>query len=236
MNIALAILIIGFIILVHEVGHFIAAKLAGIPVERLSIGFGPRVAAFTSRGTEYRLSLVPLGGYVLPAVADENDFFRYPVMKRVIFSLGGPGANILLAVILFAAVNVARDGLTLQGLILHPPVQTAALFREFAFSFLSVFSRPDQLSGIVGMVGRGGAYIGGDPMKALHFSILISLNLAIFNLLPVPALDGGKVFLYLLEKIHPRMAKLHLPLGIAGWLCVIGLMIYVTVLDIGRLV
>ncbi|MBN2078376.1 MAG: site-2 protease family protein [Spirochaetes bacterium] len=236
MNIALALLIIGIIILVHEVGHFIAAKLAGIRVERLSIGFGPRVAAFTSRGTEYRLSLVPLGGYVLPAVADENDFFRYPVMKRVIFSLGGPGANILLAVILFAAINFNREGLTLQGVLLQPPVQTAALLKGFALSFLSVFSRPDQLSGIVGMVSQGGAFIGGNPLKALHFSIIISLNLAIFNLLPVPALDGGKVFLYLLEKIHPRMAKLHLPLAIAGWACVIGLMIYVTVLDIGRLV
>jgi regulator of sigma E protease len=61
---------------------------------------------------------------------------------------------------------------------------------------------------------------------------LISLNLALLNLLPLPILDGGKVILYSLEKIHCKFKKLHYPLAIASWIFIIGLMGYVTVLDV----
>jgi regulator of sigma E protease len=63
---------------------------------------------------------------------------------------------------------------------------------------------------------------------------LLSLNLAVFNMLPVPALDGGKILLYLLEKLHHRLARLHIPLSIGGWVCILGLMIYATYLDVER--
>jgi len=62
---ALAVLVLlGVLILVHELGHFIFARLFDVKVLRFSLGFGPRVFGFTHRETEYRLSLVPLGGYV----------------------------------------------------------------------------------------------------------------------------------------------------------------------------
>jgi len=63
---------------------------------------------------------------------------------------------------------------------------------------------------------------------------MLSLNLAILNLLPLPPLDGGKIVLCLLEKVHPQLARLHFPLAIFGWLCLLGLMGYTTVLDIAR--
>ncbi|MCL6558986.1 MAG: site-2 protease family protein [Firmicutes bacterium] len=94
----------------------------------------------------------------------------------------------------------------------------------------------EQLSGVVGIVVQGGQFVGADVLKALYFSILLSLNLAVFNLLPIPALDGGKIILYLLEKAHPKLLRLHIPLAVAGWVLLIGLMVYATVLDIGRIV
>jgi regulator of sigma E protease len=63
---------------------------------------------------------------------------------------------------------------------------------------------------------------------------MLSLNLAILNLLPLPPLDGGKIVLCLLEKVHPQLARLHFPLAIFGWVCLLGLMGYTTVLDIAR--
>ena len=65
---------------------------------------------------------------------------------------------------------------------------------------------------------------------------MLSLNLAVFNLLPLPILDGGKILMYLLEKIHPWTRKLQLPISIAGWIFIIFVMIYATVMDVGKLI
>ena len=98
----------------------------------------------------------------------------------------------------------------------------------------STFAHPSELSGVVGIVAQGGSFVGTSPLKAVSFSILLSLNLAILNLLPIAPLDGGKVILYLMEKIHPKLSRLHVPLAIAGWVLLIGLMAFATAFDIGR--
>ncbi len=64
---------------------------------------------------------------------------------------------------------------------------------------------------------------------------MISLNLMVFNLLPIPGLDGGKILLALLERIHPKLLKVQVPLTIIGLVFILGLMIYATIMDIGRL-
>lgn len=236
MNYFIIVFLIGFLILVHELGHFLAARWVKIPIARFSIGFGPRLWGFKRGETEYWLSLLPLGGYVLPEIEDEAEFFQIPVYKRIVFSLGGPVVNIILPLFLFAVLNTFTSGISFAGIFIKPFTQTLISLYNFLSAVPLLFSRPDQLSGIVGIVMQGGRFVGNDMLKALNFSILLSLNLAVFNLLPVPALDGGKIVLYLLEKLHPKLLRLHLPLALAGWLLLIGLMVYATVLDIGRYV
>lgn len=69
--IAIALFALGFCIFIHELGHFIAAKKRGLVADRFSIGFGPRLFGWQWRGTDFRLSLIPLGGYVsLPQLVD----------------------------------------------------------------------------------------------------------------------------------------------------------------------
>ena len=69
--IVLALFALGFSIFIHELGHFIAAKKRGLIADRFSIGFGPRLFGWHRNGTDFRLSLLPLGGYVsLPQLAD----------------------------------------------------------------------------------------------------------------------------------------------------------------------
>ena len=65
MNYLIVFALISFLILIHELGHLIAAKLLNIPIERFSIGFGPTLWAIGKGKTEYRLSAFPIGGYVL---------------------------------------------------------------------------------------------------------------------------------------------------------------------------
>jgi regulator of sigma E protease len=72
-SILLAALGIGLLIFIHELGHFLAASAAGVRVEVFSLGFGPRCVACQRKGTDFRLSLVPFGGYVMVAGQDPSD-------------------------------------------------------------------------------------------------------------------------------------------------------------------
>ena len=70
-SIIVVILFFGGSIFVHELGHFLAAKWRGLHIERFSIGFGPRLFGWKRNGVDYRISLLPIGGYVaLPQLAD----------------------------------------------------------------------------------------------------------------------------------------------------------------------
>ncbi|MDE2180256.1 MAG: RIP metalloprotease RseP [candidate division NC10 bacterium] len=107
-----AILVLGALIFVHELGHFLVAKRAGVRVLKFSLGFGPKIIGFTRGGTEYLLSAIPLGGYVKMLGEDpqeevvdrEGSFSEKPVGWRSLIILAGPGSNFLLAVVIFWAV------------------------------------------------------------------------------------------------------------------------------------
>ncbi|NPV91785.1 MAG: membrane-associated Zn-dependent protease [Firmicutes bacterium] len=233
MTYLLVLILIGFVVLVHEAGHFAVARAVGIPIKTFSVGFGPRLWSITRGGTEYRLSWIPLGGYVLPQIEDEDEFFRLPVNGRILMSLGGPAANILLTIMLFGLINTSAAGFSLAGAFIQPLSQTYHLLYQMVASLPSLFTQTEQLSGVIGIVAQGSQIVqSNSAFNSMWFTAFMSLNLAVLNLLPIPALDGGKVLLYLLEKLNPRLLKLHLPLALAGWVFIIGLTIYVTAQDI----
>ena len=113
-TIAATVLVLGILIFVHELGHFLVAKWMGVVVLRFSLGFGPKVAGFQRGETEYRLSPVPLGGYVkmlgeeqedeVPAEQMERSFGSQKVAKRAAIVLAGPLSNLLLAIVIFTLV------------------------------------------------------------------------------------------------------------------------------------
>src|SRR5256885_16526125 len=95
------VLVLGVMILVHEWGHFVVARLFGVRVEVFSIGFGPRLAGVRRGPTDYRLSLLPLGGYVRMAGdnpaeerrGDPDEFLSKPRWQRVLIGLAGANTN-----------------------------------------------------------------------------------------------------------------------------------------------
>ena len=105
---------LGILIFIHEFGHFLAAKLFKVKVERFSLGFGPRLFGKQVGDTDYRISAFPLGGYVkmLGESTDEEipedlrpvSFSHQPLRKRVIIVAAGPSFNLLLAVFLYAMI------------------------------------------------------------------------------------------------------------------------------------
>jgi regulator of sigma E protease len=109
-------IVLGFMILIHEFGHYAAAKYFGVRVEVFSIGFGKRLVGFTRGGTDYRISAVPLGGYVKMSgenpmddrTGDPGEFLSHPRWQRFIVALAGPAMNIMLAVALLTGVYMVH--------------------------------------------------------------------------------------------------------------------------------
>ena len=103
------VVVLGILVLLHEWGHFVAAKLCGVRVDVFSIGFGPRIWGVKRGDTDYRLSALPLGGYV--RMAGDNpveertgasyEFLSRPRWQRFIIAVAGPITNILLTFVIF---------------------------------------------------------------------------------------------------------------------------------------
>src|ERR1700744_4385447 len=108
--------ILGFMILIHEFGHYAVAKLLGVRVEQFAIGFGKRLIGFKRGDTDYRISAIPLGGYVKMSgenpmderTGDPAEFLSHPRWHRFIIAIAGPAMNIMLAVGLPAGVYMVH--------------------------------------------------------------------------------------------------------------------------------
>ena len=236
MNYLIVFVLINFLILIHELGHLIAAKLSNIPIELFSIGFGPKLWSFQKGQTEYRLSALPIAGYVLPKIQSEDDFFQIAPSRRIFFALGGPLANVLLSIICLAFLNVTTTGFSFYAILIYPFVQIIKITSQLLYALPGLFSNPGQLAGVIGIVAMGGQFVAGDFLKILNLAIMLNINLAVLNLLPILPLDGGKIVFCLLERIHRSLLKLRLPLTVTGWVLLLGLISYVTVLDVCKYV
>jgi regulator of sigma E protease len=131
-------LVLGVIILIHEWGHFIVARLFKVRVDVFSIGFGPRLFGWKKGHTDYRISALPLGGYVRMAGQDpsevdsgkqaptgaSDELMSKPRWQRALIAFGGPGVNFIFPVILLAAFY-ALVGIP-HSAVLRQPIQVAA--------------------------------------------------------------------------------------------------------------
>ena len=120
-----AVVALGALIFIHELGHFLVAKAMGVGVERFSLGFGPRIVSFRGGDTEYCISIVPLGGYVKmtgeeahgedaihpategPAPDLAKSFAAKPLWSRALIVFAGPAMNLVLAAAIFAVMFTA---------------------------------------------------------------------------------------------------------------------------------
>src|SRR3984885_12923182 len=108
--------VLGFMILIHEFGHYAAAKLLGVRVEQFAIGFGKRLIGFRRGETDYRINLLPLGGYVKMTgenpmderTGDPGEFMSHPRWHRFLIAIAGPAMNIILAIGLLAVVYMVH--------------------------------------------------------------------------------------------------------------------------------
>lgn len=307
MYIILAILLFGFLIFIHELGHFIAARACKVKVNEFSIGMGPKLVSKTSKknGIVYSLRVLPIGGFVSmdgENEASQNDdaLCNRPVWQRIIITVAGPLMNLVLGFLLMIVLVSATGGplatntidsfqdisisnlsglkagdtvIKVDGTRVHTgnelvyeimmqgyepidliverngqkiflpdvvfPVETQSgmeigvydfylkgesmsfgrLLKHSWFRSMSTVKMVwDSLIGLVS--GRFGVEavsgpVGvteqitdvaktGDSLNLLYLFIVISINLGVMNLLPLPALDGGHLFFYILELFNGK--------------------------------
>lgn len=109
-------LLLGLLIFIHELGHFSVARFFGVRVEVFSIGFGKTICKFKRGDTEYRISIIPLGGFVkmygdnptavIPPEEQKYSFIHQPVLPRIAIVLAGPVMNLFLALVVFFGIGL----------------------------------------------------------------------------------------------------------------------------------
>ena len=215
----LAILSLGFLIFIHELGHFLAAKRCGIRVEKFSIGFGPSILGFKRGETEYCLSLLPFGGFVkmagenpeersedyVPEVTEENptcEFHTAPVRHRIFVAIAGPAMNVIFGFVVFSLVYIiGLDGKTVElaELFTGEPIGRV---EQSAKIGLVADNGPASTSGI--QPGDTIISINGDKVKGwFDFNTRI-LSSPDKELEFVISRDGVRETLYVTPEIHNR--------------------------------
>ena len=149
----LTFFLLGILIFVHELGHYVAARLCRVTIHEFSLGMGKKLLSHTSKktGIQYSLRLLPIGGYVSMAGEDEevddpNAFNKKNVWQRIVILVAGAGMNVLTG---FLAMLVLTAGMTLSGFML--PSTTVAEFAQGAPSYVSGLELGDRIVSIDGV-------------------------------------------------------------------------------------
>jgi regulator of sigma E protease len=240
------IVVMSLVVIVHEFGHFLAARRAGVPVYEFSIGFpfSPRIATlYRHKETEFTLRLLPLGGFVrFSAVGDEDahHLFDSSPLSRASIIAGGPMFNVVFAFLMFIPAFMGRDGGSMIQ-AMQSSAHTVWIVVAGTFSMIGHFlagqSGMASISGPVGIAVMAGQAASGGLVDLLFFTGVLSLSLGIMNLMPFPGLDGGQLMILLIETVldRPLATRAHQIINVAGIMLITGLSIVVTWHDIVRL-
>ena len=330
----LAILIFGFLIFIHELGHYATARLFGVTVNEFAIGMGPKLLSRVSKktGIRYSLRLLPFGGFVSMAgedeeSEDENALNKKPVWQRIIITAAGGFMNLLVGVILIAVVvcstktlgsttilkfsdravsesaglrvgdriakvgtqptrtadelsyaimrqgtapvdvTVVRGGEKvtvridfskeeIDGMVYGAPdfvvraveknfgtvlshtwyrsILTVRMIWESLFDLVTGRIGMNQVSGPVGVTQAMAETAKAGFLNFIYLSAVIAINLGVVNLLPLPALDGGRIFFQLIELIRgkPLNPEVEGYIHFAGLAVLMVLMVVITCKDV----
>ena len=333
------LLVFGVLVFIHEFGHFITARLCGVPIKEFAVGMGPTVFSWNSKkyGTKYGLRLLPIGGFVSmegedESSSDERAFCNQKIWKRVAIVLAGPVMNLVLGFLLmtvlvfsqgtlvsttvadfqegaisleqlqvgdriievdgtrvhtgnelvYEVLNQAYEPIDLKierngekilledvhfptmvdeasgvtfgnyDFILYaektnvPNLLKHSYFRSVSTVKMVYDSLIGLLSGRFGMDAVSGpvgvAEVVGDAAKHgiadfLYIVTVLSINLGVFNLIPFPALDGGRLLFLVIEGVRgkPLNRDVESYINFIGIMILFGFMIFVTVKDVFKL-
>ena len=231
------IFLLGFLVLIHESGHFFVAKLCKVKVNEFAIGFGPTIWSRQGKSTKYALRLIPLGGFVSMEGEDkrstkEGSFSEASILKRIAIVLAGVIVNIIFAILIFWCLSAYYVGFQ------NAFYNVGFFIKNMYEGIVQIFTGKVTIDQMMGPVGISNVVSQTSGFADFIYILsVISLSLGVTNLLPFPPLDGGKVVLLIIEGIRrkPFSEKFEVALQSAGFLILITLSIFVTYNDILKL-
>ena len=235
------------IVLVHEFGHFIAARRSRVKVYEFSIGFpfSPRLCTlFRHKETIFTLRLLPLGGFVSFS-KDENDeakdLFEASHFNRALIMSAGSFFNIVFAFLVFIPVFVFGKHLHFIDALSTSAKTLWGILSGTVIFLLNILSGHGGMEGLLGPVGiavMAGKAASKGFLNLFYFTGVLSMSLGIMNLFPLPALDGGQLLMLLIETVRrkPLGLKTHQAVNLIGFALFIVLSVLVTYRDIVKLV
>lgn len=232
------IFILGFLVLIHETGHFIVARLCKIKVKEFAIGFGPTIWKKQGKETKYALRLIPLGGFVNmlgeeEQSEEEGSFSKASIPKRIAVVMAGGIVNIVFAIITYIIIiTVVTKNL---GIAIS---STGEFVLSMFESIKLIFSGGVTVDQLMGPIGISEVIVQTTGiLDFVYILAIISMSLGVTNLLPFPPLDGGKVLLLLIEAIRKKPLKenLEIKIQMLGFVLLIMLSFYVAYNDIIRI-
>ena len=232
------IFLLGFLIFIHEGGHFLIAKLCKVKVNEFAIGFGPIIWKKEGKETKYALRLIPLGGFVSMEGEDEESenersFSKASIPKRIAIVAAGAIVNILFGLVAyFILVAVVYKDVIIAFQATEGMV--SSIFKSLKMLFTGNIGIKD----LSGPIGISNAVCNTTTLSNYIYIIsVISVSLGVTNLLPIPALDGEKILLLIIEAIRrkPLKKETEIQIQLIGFSVLIALSLIVTYNDIIRI-
>ena len=242
------IFLLGFLVIIHETGHFIVARLCKIKVNEFGVGFGPKIWHKKIKGTEYELRLIPLGGFVnLEGEEKESDnegsFNKASIPKRIAVVAAGASVNIIFGIIAYMILILVRTLLFKQSNFSEAfkisLESSGELIKNMWLGIVQLFSGNVGINDMVGPVGISQMVSQTSGIvEFIYLLSIISVSLGVTNLLPIIPLDGGKIVLYIIEAIRkkPLNKDLELSLQSFSFIVLIIFSIAVAFNDINRII
>ncbi len=231
------LILLGILVIVHEGGHFVIAKLCKIRVNEFSIGFGKILYSKQKGETKYCLRLIPLGGFVNmegeeEPSDEEGSFSNASTLKKIAIVSAGAIVNILFGILVYFLLITFHYGIEIA---IKSIFNYIGALGESIKILVTGGTTIDDLSGPVGI-----ASIVSQTSNITDFVYLlsvISLSLGITNLIPIPPLDGGKILIYIIEfiKRKPIKKETSLKIQMAGFMFIIGLSVFVMFNDVTKI-
>jgi len=258
-TILITLLILSVLVVVHELGHFLAAKKTGVLVEEFAIGMGPKLFGHQGKETLFTIRAIPIGGFckmcgeepqldeegkIIPKdpdfVPDVRSYESKTQLQKLFILVAGSAMNIIFAWILLFIISLAMGQMNFLHAIANASLNTwrfaGLIFQSFAMLFTGQIGF-DNLAGPIGMVSMVGSFMDQGFIMIMAFTAMLSVNLGIINMFPLPALDGGRFFVIIIELITRRKfsPELENKINYFGFFALILLAIVIAANDIMRL-